>query len=193
MNGIDTAVMSWILSIRNPALDSIMLGITYLVDYLVIMLIAFLLLFLRQRRLVLTMTITLAIELFVTFGIKELVQRPRPTVLPLDVSDFSFYSFPSGHTSRAFVLAGIFSAAWKKQRWLFYGLAGLVGFSRIYLGVHYFTDVVAGAVLGIMIFWAIAKYQVVERIVGKHHVLKKKRKARTKTAGKKSKPPKPGK
>ncbi len=187
MNGIDDAVAYWIAGIRNPVLDSVMFGITYAVDYLVIALVIFLLLFMRHKRLALGLILALAIELCVTLGMKELIHRPRPTVLPLDVSDFSFYSFPSGHTSRAFVIAGLFSNVWRHQRLLFYSFAVLVGFSRIYLGVHYFTDVVAGAGVGILVSWAVVRFRLMERVVDAHYGLKKKQAARNRAEKRKAK------
>lgn len=60
------------------------------------------------------------------------------------------WSFPSGHTSSSFAFATAVFANNKKWGIGAYVLAALIGFSRIYLGVHYFTDVLAGAVLGIV-------------------------------------------
>jgi len=70
-------------------------------------------------------------------------------------------SFPSGHTIAAFAVATAYAErypnpAW--HRWVAYGLAGLIGFSRISLHVHYTSDVFAGAVLG----YAITRYVVVK-------------------------------
>ena len=60
------------------------------------------------------------------------------------------WSFPSGHTSSSFAFATAVFANNKKWGIAAYVLAALIGFSRIYLGVHYCTDVLAGAVLGIV-------------------------------------------
>jgi membrane-associated phospholipid phosphatase len=60
-------------------------------------------------------------------------------------------SFPSGHTAGAFALAAVFSARYRDHRWVpwvAYGLATLVGFSRITLQSHFPSDVFAGGVLG---------------------------------------------
>lgn len=60
------------------------------------------------------------------------------------------WSFPSGHTSSSFAFATAVFANNKKWGIAAYVLAALIGFSRIYLGVHYCTDVLAGAVVGII-------------------------------------------
>jgi membrane-associated phospholipid phosphatase len=63
-------------------------------------------------------------------------------------------SFPSGHTIEAFSIATVFAERYRKHRWVpwvSYGLAGLVGFSRISLQAHFPSDVFAGAALGYLI------------------------------------------
>lgn len=66
------------------------------------------------------------------------------------VSAPSSWSFPSGHTSSAFASATAIFAANKKWGAGAYVFAALMGFTRIYLGVHYFSDVLAGAVVGVI-------------------------------------------
>ena len=61
------------------------------------------------------------------------------------------FSFPSGHAAKAFLAATILSGFFVRRKKLFFTLAALVAFSRIYLGVHYPSDVLAGFALGT--FW----------------------------------------
>ena len=98
--------------------------------------------------------------------LKDASHRNRPSAISPhgDFSDtwseargsvFGKYSsFPSGHTIAAFSIATVFAERYRKHRWVpwvSYGLAGLVGFSRISLQAHFPSDVFAGAALGYFI------------------------------------------
>ena len=89
------------------------------------------------------------------FTLKNIVQRARPFVshntIKLIISAPKGYSFPSGHSGSSFAAATILSIYFKKGTYLFFIFAFLIAFSRVYLGVHYFTDIVIGAILGIII------------------------------------------
>ncbi len=89
---------------------------------------------------------SIAIASIVVFGMKELIQRPRPT--EFCANDFSF---PSGHAANAFAASSILAFFDKKRRWLYYIVAATISFSRIYLGCHYFLDVIGGGVIGYLI------------------------------------------
>jgi undecaprenyl-diphosphatase len=92
-------------------------------------------------------------------GLKGLFDRPRPPLRypnqdPLiQVPDTA--SFPSGHAATSFAGATVLAFAFPRVAPLFYLLATAVGFSRVYLGVHYPLDVVGGAALGILIAFAL--------------------------------------
>jgi membrane-associated phospholipid phosphatase len=105
---------------------------------------------------------------------KDIDRRLRPDQLPSngDFSDTWFRGhgqllrgtgcFPSGHTIAAFSIATVFADRYPKpawHRWIAFGLAGLVGFSRVTLQSHYPSDVFVGAVLG----YSIAHYAVLRR------------------------------
>ncbi|MCZ6679552.1 MAG: phosphatase PAP2 family protein, partial [Candidatus Poribacteria bacterium] len=79
----------------------------------------------------------------VVFGMKEVIRRKRP--LDEQVGD---PSLPSGHTAFAFAVATVLGDRYPKFRIPLYVGAGLVGISRVYLGRHYASDVVAGAAVG---------------------------------------------
>lgn len=91
--------------------------------------------------------------------IRFFIQEPRPFLTlhlnPL-ISPPTDLSFPSGHSSFMGVVASAFLIARSKWAWLFIPLALLVGFSRIYVGVHYPVDVLGGFILGFVIVYLIS-------------------------------------
>ena len=102
-----------------------------------------------------------------TAVLKELVDRVRPALadpgIEALVATPGSASFPSGHAATAFAAAVAVGAFHPRVRWPLLGLAALVGLSRIYLGVHYVLDVLAGAALGIAlglaVVWATRRLQ----------------------------------
>lgn len=101
-------------------------------------------------------TIALALIIFSVFGLlilKPIIARPRPftiddvSILIKEPRDFSF---PSGHTGSSFAAASVMYFYNKKRGVLALILAGLIAFSRMYLFVHYPSDIIAGLILGII-------------------------------------------
>ena len=78
----------------------------------------------------------------IVWGMKHIIGRKRP------LDDVSNPAFPSGHTASAFAGATLLGNRYPKLRIPLYIGAGLVGFTRIYLGRHYLSDVIAGAAVG---------------------------------------------
>ncbi|MBS1773192.1 MAG: phosphatase PAP2 family protein [Bacteroidetes bacterium] len=95
----------------------------------------------------------IGINTVVTYGIKHTVNRNRPFIDHPDIVPYEYYtsnSMPSGHTSFAFSAATSISLQYPKWYVIApaYLWAGAVGYSRLYLGVHYPSDVLVGAVVG---------------------------------------------
>ncbi|MGQ7947476.1 phosphatase PAP2 family protein [Flavobacterium sp. WC2509] len=96
---------------------------------------------------------SLAASVFISLALKSITKRDRPyeTYPEIEnVTEESSYSFPSAHTSVAFSTATTLSMAYPKWYVIAPSFiwAGAVGYSRMYLGVHYPTDVLAGAIVG---------------------------------------------
>jgi undecaprenyl-diphosphatase len=86
---------------------------------------------------------------------KYAVQRDRPPTIILDPKPLmevpTTSSFPSGHTSTSFACAYVISRLAPRLTIPVFVLAALIGFSRVYVGVHYPLDVVAGAIFGLIV------------------------------------------
>ena len=113
---------------------------------------------LRNRRLVplvaLAATVSFALASWLNALLKALVGRSRPphemgleAIVGLPGSP----SFPSGHAMSAFAVAAALALLAPRLRWPVLALAAVIGFSRVYLGVHFWLDVLAGAALGMAI------------------------------------------
>jgi membrane-associated phospholipid phosphatase len=105
-------------------------------------------------------TIAVLLGSVLSGGIKELVDRSRPAAADPDVTAIGGLpdtpSFPSGHATTAFAAAAAVGLFYPRLRLPLFAVAALVGLSRIYLGVHYTLDVIAGAALGIVLGLSVA-------------------------------------
>ncbi len=96
----------------------------------------------------------------INYALKGVVARPRPFVSHVGVyrlaklfADLKDYSFPSNHTAAVFVMAIGVLFDWKKFGLILLIPATLVGLGRIFVGVHYPSDVLAGAAIALAISW----------------------------------------
>ncbi len=149
--------MSYIQSIRNPITDFLFKLIAYsFVPSLVVTII--ILVILKKKKETISILWSSSISWISAIIIKFVVKEPRPfhQILYMSFTKIIDYSFPSQHTAVVFSFAYVLSKYFKHPE-IFYTLATLVGLSRIYFGVHYLTDVIAGALLGIGMSYIIVK------------------------------------
>ena len=177
--GFDLAVFEWVQSIQSHFLTAIMTTVTTLGDEGIIFIVLGLVLFCtkKYRKAGLSILVALVVMLVLNnLVLKELIARPRPFNLDpetyawwhevykypnFNIHQPSSYSFPSGHTSSAFAAAIALLCHDRKLGIPTTIFAAIMGFSRIYVEVHYCTDVIGGAIVGIiyaLIGVLIAKY-----------------------------------
>lgn len=159
---IDWAIIHFVYLFRTPAMTQLMLLFTFLggqlfVSGAIITTIIFLF-FNKHRKDALVFAFILFLGIGLNYFLKDLFHRPRPNFFPL-VHEAT-YSFPSGHAMNSFIFYTSLSyfivrkLQKKKLKYIlmffFSVLIGLIGISRIYLGAHYPSDVLAGYFAG---FW----------------------------------------
>jgi len=158
LQSMDEAALRWIAeNLRTPALTAVLSFYTRLGDkgLLFIALAVLLLLFRRSRKSGAAALTSMFLGLQVTnVTIKPLAARARPWVVMEGftalVAEHDPNSFPSGHSCSAFAFAAAvcMTLPWKWGRFAAIAAAALMALSRLYVGVHFPSDVLAGALIG---------------------------------------------
>lgn len=165
METIELSILDWIQTyLRNDVLDPLMIAVSWTCNHgeIWILLAIFLLFSKKHRRSGMALSLALAFD-FVSCNLllKPLFNRPRPffinPAVQLLVPPPQDASFPSGHTAASFAAVFALKASgsplWKPAL----AIALAMGFSRMYLYVHWPSDVLCGAVLGAAVGWCGAK------------------------------------
>lgn len=155
----DSNILDFFYSIRTPMLTKIMLFFTFLGKEPIILISFILVIYLirkKYRHEAALFFSILVLGFILSNLLKLIIARERPFIHPLVIE--TFYSFPSGHTMNAFVFyttLAFFAFRFTRKKLLSIFLSSifliviiLVGISRIYLGVHYPTDIIAGFIGG---------------------------------------------
>lgn len=171
INAIDTYILLWVHDNHIPILDWLMPFITDQDNWIIPIL--FLILFLgffsnKKGRIALALlVIALSCNDFICAQIlKPFFERVRPSHISLDglnllVSRGGKWSMPSNHASNVFTLTVVLSYFYSKTKLPLYLLATFISFSRVYVGVHYPGDVIAGGLFGYCIGWLILTLWVI--------------------------------
>lgn len=162
--------LDFLQTIHTPLLDKILAFITSLgnAGIIWIMLAVVLLILPKTRKTGIIVAAALLMDLILcNLILKNLVARVRPydvnTAIAILIKKPLDFSFPSGHTAASFAaMTALFLAKMKKAWIAALVLAVLIAFSRLYFYVHYPTDVLGGAVVGILS--GIIGYTIVEKI-----------------------------
>ncbi|MEG3938067.1 phosphatase PAP2 family protein [Microcoleus sp. S36b_A3] len=161
----DTSILLYLRSLHTPLRDRLMLGLTFLGEPNVLLMLSVslgIILWVRKHRSeATTIAVTGVGGLGLNLLLKQLFARDRPLLWERTV-DVKFYSFPSGHAMISMIIYGLLGyllgSRFPKQRWLIYSLTvvliAAIGLSRLYLGVHWPTDVIAGYIAGFI--WLLA-------------------------------------
>jgi undecaprenyl-diphosphatase len=178
----DESIIASIASARNTPADAVMIAITTTSDlfpiyFSPIIIFSFILLIKKKtRRISAILLLAIMLSTLATTYVKEVIDRERPTSYEFkpdlgfdyevqqDVISRFASSFPSGHAARSAAFALIVSFLIRNRTvlgipagMLMWAFPASVAFSRVYIGAHYPTDVIAGALLGIIVANAISR------------------------------------
>ncbi len=171
-------VLNQIQQIRTDFLDKLMPCITFLGQWAILWIVITILCiaFKQKRKLGISLAFNIVINTIACNLIfKSIVQRLRPYVLNESFTliippEKDFFSFPSGHSMFAFGAATIIFIYNKKIGICMYLLAAMIAFSRLYLYMHFPTDVMIGSLMGIIL--AVFSYKIEKHLLVKPNIRK---------------------
>ncbi|QVK17051.1 phosphatase PAP2 family protein [Mycoplasmatota bacterium] len=157
ITNLDYSILDFIQKIlASPFMDKVMEFFTILGDHGMVWVIICAILLISPKTRYISLVALVALLFSLIFNdqiLKNIIQRDRPFVgledIQLLIKAPSSYSFPSGHTCSSFAAAFVFGKYFKKPYSIItYILASLIAFSRLYLYVHFPSDVIVGCLMG---------------------------------------------
>ena len=164
ISDIDQSILLWIHQyMTNPIFDLLMPFITHEENWVFPILLLLLFLGIKGGKrgkitLLLLITVLSITDSLCAQVLKPLFERIRPSHLDIEgisllVSKGGKWSMPSNHAANMFALSVVLSYFYQKTSLAIYSLALLIAFSRVYVGVHFPGDVIAGAFIGYITSW----------------------------------------
>ncbi len=164
----DTAAFLFInKTLANPVLNIILGAITNIGSLAFWTAVGFVALAKKQKKLAVRMLFAFAINVIFLTLLKDFIARPRPSQALEGVNVIDAESnagFPSGHASNVFLGTTLLVGIYKKFAAALYALAIVVALSRIYVGAHYPTDVIAGSLEGVVLGLLILRWKFLEKV-----------------------------
>ena len=144
----DKTILNFVVTHRIHFLDVFMVLINVSLSEIALFLLLTLLFFYIKdlRKHIPLLWLSMLLALIISALLKILVERQRPDVSTLIA--VSSFSFPSGHTTVAFSAVPLIQRVFKKLKWFWISLAIIIALSRVYVGVHYLSDILAGGIIG---------------------------------------------
>ncbi len=159
---LDQRLFSYLNGWHPPFMDYCNFFLSFLGEGVVIVLIFIGWYIFSKKKIALLGIASLATSGIIIQILKRVFGRPRPLAILASVhtfgNSFRCSSFPSGHAATVFAAAAILSFSYKKFAPLFYFLAFGIAYSRVYLGLHWLSDVIIGGMIGYVISKLFLKY-----------------------------------
>ncbi len=165
----DLSIIKFIEIHRNVYLNYFFFSINFLNNvFIVFFFLAVLLLWSKRKRWVPALIGSTLFSVIIAFIIKNIIKRPRPftqgisMLISMDkiINYISWdFSFPSFQAMLIFATVPIVNKEFKKFKYYWFAFAVLAAFSRLYLGVHYLSDIIVGSVIGYIIGWTMVRLE----------------------------------
>lgn len=182
----DRQIAVFFSQIRGYLLNEVFLGFTFISSEIVIFFVLTSLFLWQEnkRKWILPLWFTMFLSVVVSLLLKIGVHRLRPyqlgivDTLPVFISASHLvwdFSFPSFHAVLAFSTLPLLSKEFPKLKYFWIVFAGLIAISRIYFGIHFLSDVIAGAIVGYLIGLLVLKLEMKNKFSEKIYQLIKKK------------------